>query len=114
MSKIYAVIGTSQQTIIADTVSYQPQANEVFMKSERPSEGEYVANKNGEWVVQEPTTEEKIEALDRQYNSDKAILMSQYTEADIDGDEDLKATIKAELVALREQYDKDYAEIVGE
>ena len=61
----------------------------------------------------EPTTEEKIEALDHQYNSDKAILMAQYTEADIDGDEDLKATIKAELVALREQYDKDYEEIIG-
>jgi len=61
----------------------------------------------------EPTTEEKIEALDRQYNSDKAILMSQYTEADIDGDEELKASVKAELVALREQYDKDYEEIVG-
>jgi hypothetical protein len=65
----------------------------------------------------EPTPEEiieqKIAQLDSQYNSDKAILMSQYTEADIDGDEDLKATIKAELVALREQYDKDYEEIVG-
>jgi hypothetical protein len=64
-------------------------------------------------VVPEPTTEEKIEALDRQYNSDKAILMSQYTEADIDGDEDLKSSIKAELVALREQYDSDYEEIIG-
>jgi hypothetical protein len=59
----------------------------------------------------EPTTEEKLEALDSQYNSDKAILMSQYTEADIDGDEDLKASVKAELVALREQYDKDYEDI---
>jgi hypothetical protein len=64
-------------------------------------------------VVPEPTTEEKIEALDRQYNSDKAILMSQYTEADIDGDEDLKSSIKAELVALREQYDNDYEQITG-
>lgn len=61
----------------------------------------------------EPTTEEKIEALDHQYNSDKAILMSQYTEADIDGDEELKTSVKAELVALREQYDKDYEKIVG-
>lgn len=109
MSKIYAVVGTSQQTI-ADTVSYQPQANEVLMKSERPSEGEYVANKNGEWVKD---TSKEIEALDSQYNSDKAILMSQYTEADIDGDSELKESIKAELVALREQYDKDYEDIMG-
>lgn len=60
-----------------------------------------------------PTIDEQIAQLDSQYNSDKAILMSQYTEADIDGDEELKATIKAELVALREQYDKDYEDIVG-
>jgi hypothetical protein len=60
-----------------------------------------------------PTEEEQIRALDFQYNSDKAILMSQYTEADIDGDSDLKESIKAELVALREQYDSDYEEIVG-
>lgn len=110
MSKIYAVIGTSQPTIIADTVSYQPQTDEVLMKSERPREGEYVANENGEWVKD---ISKAIEALDRQYNSDKAILMSQYTEANIDGDEELKTSVKAELVALREQYDKDYADIVG-
>lgn len=62
----------------------------------------------------EKIIEQKLAQLDYQYNSDKAILMAQYTEADIDGDEDLKASVKAELVALREQYDKDYAEIVGE
>lgn len=61
----------------------------------------------------EPTTEEKIEALDRQYNSDKAILMSQYTEADIDGDEDLKASIEEELQALRAEYDEAYEDIIG-
>lgn len=60
-----------------------------------------------------PSIEEQIAQLDSQYNSDKAILMSQYTEADIDGDEELKASVKAELVALREQYDKDYEDIVG-
>lgn len=95
---------------------YSPDGNiEVW---EQKPEGYYTVE---EWAElhpapapPEPTTEEKIEALDRQYNSDKAILMSQYTEADIDGDEDLKASVKAELVALREQYDKDYAEIVGE
>jgi hypothetical protein len=64
-------------------------------------------------VIPEPSIDEQVEALDHQYNSDKAILMSQYTEADIDGNEELKANIKAELEALREQYDKDYADIVG-
>lgn len=64
-------------------------------------------------VIPEPSIDEQIEALDHQYNSDKAVLMSQYTEADIDGDEELKASVKAELVALREQYDKDYKDIIG-
>lgn len=107
--KIYAVIGTSTQTIISDGVPYAPQADEVEMSQERPK-GEWVASSEGEWVKD---TDKDIEALDRQYNSDKAILMAQYTEADIDEDKDLKATIKAELVALREQYDKDYEDIVG-
>ena len=65
----------------------------------------------------EPTPEEiaeqKLAELDNQYNTDKAILMSQYTEAMVDGDNNLMASIKAELAALREQYDKDYEGIVG-
>lgn len=61
----------------------------------------------------EPTTEEKIEALDRQYNSDKAILVSQYTEADILEDYELKASIKVELATLQAEYDRAYEDIVG-
>ena len=61
----------------------------------------------------EPTTEEKIEALDHQYNSDKAILMSQYTEADILEDFELKASLKVELATLQAEYDRAYEEIIG-
>jgi hypothetical protein len=61
----------------------------------------------------EPTTEEKITELDRQYNSDKAILMSQYTEAVIDDDSELMASIKEEIAVLREEYDKAYEDIIG-
>lgn len=94
---------------------YNPDGNiEVW---EKKPEGYYTVE---EWqelhpapTPPEPSIDEQIEALDRQYNGDKAILMSQYTEADIDGDSELKTSIKAELVALREQYDKDYADIVG-
>jgi len=64
-------------------------------------------------VIPEPSIDEQIETLDRQYNSDKTILMSQYTEAMVDDDSDLMSSIKAELVALREQYDKDYEDIVS-
>jgi hypothetical protein len=59
-----------------------------------------------------PTVEEQLEALDSQYNSDKAILMSQYTEAVIDDNTELMASIKEELAVLREEYDKAYEEII--
>lgn len=93
---------------------YSPEGNlEVW---EQKPQGYYTVE---EWEEMHPPTpyvptiDEQIEMLDHQYNSDKAVLMSQYTEADIDGDSELKESIKAELVALREQYDSDYEEIVG-
>lgn len=108
MSKIYAYIGTSQQTIIADTVSYQPQTNEVLMKSERPSESEYVANANGEWVVLEPTKEEKLAHLVAQYEADKAEILKYYADAMIHGDTELMAELAEEMTALDEKYATDY------
>ena len=66
----------------------------------------------------EPTPEEIIEQklaeLDSQYNSDKAILMSQYTEADMMENFELKAQIKVELATLQAEYDRAYEEIVGD
>lgn len=98
------------------TLVEPPQAKEGYNIVWNGEAWEYVAIPKPP-TPPEPTPEEIIEQklaeLDSQYNSDKAILMAQYTEADIDEEEDLKATIKAELVALRKQYDKDYAEIVG-
>lgn len=107
--KIYAKIGTSTQAIISDGVPYTPQADEVEMSQERP-EGEWVASPEGEWVKD---TDKAIEALDRQYNSDKAILTEQYTEADILEDFELKASIKVELATLQAEYDRAYEDIVG-
>lgn len=45
--KIYAVIGTSQQTIIADNVRYNPAEGEVLMEAERPADGDYIATAYG-------------------------------------------------------------------
>lgn len=93
---------------------YSPDGN-IEVWEEKP-EGYYTVE---EWEEMHPTppyvptVEEQIEALDTQYNTDKAILMSQYTEAIVDDDSDLMASIKNELVALREQYDKDYEDIIG-
>ena len=113
MSKIYAVIGTSQQTIIADTVSYQPQVNEVLMKSERPNEGEYVANAEGEWVKPEPSIDEQLAELDSNYNTQKASISEQYTSAMMVDDTELASELKAELIALNEWYDEEYEKITG-
>ena len=110
MSKIYAVIGTNSMTIVADTVKYNPQTNEVLMQSERPSEGDWVANEDGTWVEDK---QKAIEELDAQYNADKAVLSEQYTMAMLTDDTELAEELKAELVALNEDYDKAYEEIVG-
>ena len=113
MSKIYAVIGTSQQTIIADAVRYNPQANEVLMKSERPSEGEYVANENGEWVVPEPTIDEKLAELDAQYNAEVARLGNEFNSAQLRGDSEVMTALQEEMTSLDEWYDTEYNNIIG-
>ncbi len=64
-------------------------------------------------VIPEPTVEEKLEALDAQYNADKADLLTAYQTAQMYGDTDTMESLKADLVALDEQYDEDYEKIVG-
>lgn len=105
---------------------YLLPANSTTIEPPKEKEGYNVVWNNEAWeyveipkppAPPEPTPEEiivqKLAELDSQYNSDKTILMSQYTEADIDGDSELKESIKAELMTLRGQYDKDYEDIVG-
>lgn len=65
-------------------------------------------------VTPEPTTDEKIAALDAQYNADKAELLTAYQTAQVYGDTDTMESLKADLTALDEQYDEDYEKIVGE
>jgi hypothetical protein len=105
---------------------YLIPANSTTVEPPKAKEGYNVVWNGSKWeyveipkppTPPEPTPEEIIEQklaqLDSQYNSDKAILMSQYTEAVIDDDSELMASVKAELTALREQYDKDYEDIIG-
>ena len=110
MSKIYAVIGTNSMTIVADTVKYNPQTNEVLMQSERPSKGDWVANEQGEWVEDK---QKAIDALDAQYNRDKTELANYYLEATIAGDKDLQAELKAEIDQLNADYDEARKELEG-
>jgi hypothetical protein len=61
----------------------------------------------------EPTKEEKLAALDAQYDSDKATLVAQYTDALMHDDTDTANAIKVEMIALDEQYDADYEAIIN-
>lgn len=65
-------------------------------------------------VTPEPTTDEKLAALDAQYNADKAELLTAYQTAQMYGDTDTMENRKADLAALDAQYDEDYERIVGE
>jgi hypothetical protein len=110
MSKIYAVIGTNSMTVVADSVRYNPQTNEVLMQSERPSEGDWVANEQGEWVEDK---QKAIDNLDATYNREKTELANYYLEATIAGDEELQAELKAEIEQLNADYDEKRRELEG-
>jgi hypothetical protein len=111
--KIYAVIGTSRQTVIADGVRYTPVEGEILMKSERPTDGEYVAKADGTWGLYEPTKEEKLAQLDADYQSQKQELINQYTDDMLHGDTDAMESDKQAMVDLDTWYDEEYAKIEG-
>ena len=62
----------------------------------------------------EPTKEEKLAALDSQYEADKKELGNYYMDAMIHGDSDLMSELTDEMTALDEQYAKDREEIEKE
>jgi hypothetical protein len=62
----------------------------------------------------EPTTDEKIAALDAQYQHDKDSLMQAYLNAMLYGDTEQMETLKADLDALDAKYDEDYEAIIDE
>ena len=65
-------------------------------------------------VTPEPTTEEKLAALDAQYNADKANLLTAYQTALVYDNTERMEQIKTDLIALDDKYDDDYESIVGE
>lgn len=62
----------------------------------------------------EPTREEKLAALDAQYDSDKDTLAKYYLDAVLSENEDLQTEIKEELAALNADYEAARKEIEGE
>ena len=61
----------------------------------------------------EPTTEDKINQLDSQYERDKKTLQIYYLDFMIAGDTEGMESIKGELTALATQYDSDIGALKG-
>jgi hypothetical protein len=95
---------------------YSPEGNiEVWDKK---PDGYYTVE---EWAelhpappAPEPTTDEKIAALDTDYNQQKQDLINEYTDAQIHGDTDTIALVQQEMTELDEWYDEEYRKIEEE
>ena len=111
--KIYAIVGTAQQTIVADNVQYNPTESEILMQTERPTDGEYVAKADGTWGTPEPTKEGQLAQLDSEYQSQKSELISQYTDDMLHGDTDAMDADRESMTELDAWYDEEYAKIEG-
>lgn len=105
--KIYAIVGTSQQTIIADGVRYNPQAGEVLMQTERP-DGDYIAKADGTWGIDKTP---QLDALTAEYRQEKANLCEAYTTASMQGDTETAQSVAQDMADLDEWYDEEYKAI---
>lgn len=95
---------------------YSPNGN-IEVWGEKP-EGYYTVE---EWQElhpapepPEPTKEEKLAALDSQYEADKAEIMKYYVDSVIHMDVDLTNELADEMILLDRQYKKDREEIEKE
>ena len=70
-------------------------------------------DENKEPEPYEPTTEDKINQLDNQYEQDKKTLQGYYLDFMIAGDTAGMESIKEELIALANQYDTDIEALKG-
>ena len=61
----------------------------------------------------EQVLQDKINALDAQFNADKTELVNQYAEAVAVGDTDTAKDVQAQLSELFAEYDKQYTAITG-
>ena len=108
--KIYAVVGTSQQTIIADSVQYNPKENEVLMQTERPADGDYIAKANGTWEIDKTP---QLDALTAEYRQEKANLCEAYTTATMSGDTETAQSVVQDMADLDSWFDEEYQKIEG-
>lgn len=107
--KIYATIGMSQQTVVADNVKYNPQPNEILMQSERP-EGDYIAAETGEWIIDKTP---QLDALTAEYRAEKANLCEAYTTASMQGDTETAQSVVQDMADLDAWFDEEYEKIIN-
>lgn len=96
--------------ILPDGTEYKIHNGETFTAGGKT----WIAN-TADGYLKAKAEEEKqvaIAQLDSKYNTDKASLSEQYTSAMMADDTELADEIKAELIALNEWYDTDYAKIM--
>ena len=105
--KIYAVVGTAQQTIIADNVRYNPAEGEVLMQGERP-DGDYIAKSDGTWEIDKTP---QLDALTAEYRAEKANLCEAYTTSTMQGDTETAQSVAADMADLDAWYDEEYKSI---
>jgi hypothetical protein len=105
--KIYSILGTSEQVIIADGVTYTPAPDEIEMQSARP-DGDYVAAANGTWVIDKTPA---LEALTEEYTREKANLCEAYTTASMQGDTETAQSVAADMADLDAWFDEEYRKI---
>lgn len=105
--RVYAIVNTAQQTIIADNVQYNPQENEVLMQTERP-DGDYIAKEDGTWKIDKTP---QIEALTNEYRAEKANLCEAFTTATMQGDTETAQSVAADMADLDAWFDEEYKAI---
>lgn len=105
--KIYAIVGTAQQTITADSVQYNPAEGEILMQSERP-DVDYIAKADGTWEIDKTP---QIDALTNEYRAERENLCEAYTTATMQGDTETAQSVAQDMADLDSWYDEEYRKI---
>lgn len=94
---------------------YSPEGN-IEVWEEKPN-GYYTVE---EWqelhpapAPPEPTTEEKLEALDQQYNAEVARLGNEFNSAQLRGGSEVMTALQEEMTSLDAWYDEEYEKIIS-
>lgn len=109
-ARIYAVIGTSETTFVADGIDYKPRDNEILMSAPKPT-GNYIANDKAQWVKD---ISKEIAELDAKYTSLNKELCQRFMDDTLHNDETAIEADREEAAKLDAWYDEEYKRIQSE